>query len=637
MKRYATVLLLILLNFSCDLDKFESEVSLPRIFEEGMVLQRDQKISVWGKGIPSKKVRVSVAGLLGSTEVQPDSTWSIKLPETKAGGPYVLKVNNLQIKDVYIGDVWVAGGQSNMEWALKSDVIGAETEFKEGGFPEIRFFKVPQSYSALQLEDVTGGEWKVATPENMPDFSAVAWFFAKRNHLEKEVPVGIIESNWGGTPAEGWTAVSVLSGMNASYSEEAKDIQDNPEKWQEEVKANEKRREMRNMLVSRPDSLTALEVASLDYNDGNWKRIELPNSNPLQHIAWTRKVFTASGAKATLHLPGIDQMAYIYLNGHFLHYKDWGAAMPDIEIPAEWMNDGKNVITVRAINTWNNQPRIGEKGEMYLTQGTNTISLEGTWTYSNDVVEPMLPKVDFLNWKPGMMYNAMIYPITNYAIKGAIWYQGESNAGKANEYHELFSAMISNWRRDWGIGDYPFLFVQLANFMERKSPQPDSNWAFLREAQTQTLALPNTGMAVIIDIGEENDIHPKNKKDVGERLWLQARKVAFGEKVLASGPVFESAVLDGDSLILNFSETGEGLTTSDGAKEVKGFIVGNGSDFKEVQAVISDKNKVIIQLDNSQTLEVRYAWADNPEVNLINNAGLPAVSFRSKIELDQNQ
>ncbi|MBB6325692.1 sialate O-acetylesterase [Algoriphagus iocasae] len=630
MKRYF-VLLLILLNFSCDFDKFESEVYLPKIFEEGMVLQRDQKISVWGKGIPSKKVRVSVAGLMGSTEVLPDSTWSIKLPETKAGGPYVLKVNNQEIKDVYIGDVWVAGGQSNMEWALKSAVIGAEEEFQEGGFPEIRFFKVPQSYSAIELDDVVGGEWKVATPENMLDFSAVAWFFSKRNHLEKEVPVGIIESNWGGTPAEGWTSVAVLSGMNASYSEEAKDIQDNPTKWQEEVEANEKRREMRNLLVSKPDSLTALEVASLSYDDSKWKKIVLPKANPMQHIAWIRKVFKASADNATLHLPAIDQMAFIYLNGQFLHYKDWGAPMPEIEIPAESMNDGNNVITIRTINTWNNQPRVGESGEMYLTQGGKSISLEGVWSYSNDIVEPMLPKVEFLNWKPGMMYNAMIYPISKYAIKGAIWYQGESNAGRADEYHELFSAMISNWRRVWNIGDFPFLFVQLANFMERKSPQPDSDWAFLREAQTETLALPKTGMAVIIDIGEENDIHPKNKKDVGERLWIQARKVAFGEKILASGPVFESAVLEENSLILSFSEAGEGLKTSDGSDEVKGFIVGNGSNFKEVSAKIVDENIIKIDLDNPNISELRYAWADNPEVNLVNNLGLPAVPFRSNL------
>ncbi len=628
MKRYFA-LLLILLVFGCDSNKFESEVTLPNLFEEGMVLQRDQKIHVWGKGIPSKKVRVSVAGLMGSTEVELDSTWSIKLPETKGGGPYILNVNNTQIKDVYIGDVWVAGGQSNMEWALKSSVIGAEDEIAEGGYPEIRFFKVPLTYSAKPLDDVVGGEWKVANAENMPDFSAVAWFFAKRNHLEKDVPVGIIESNWGGTPAEGWTQAAVLAGMNASYSEEAKDIEDNPEKWEEEVQTNEKRREMRDLLVSGPDSLTALKVSSLEYDDSQWKKIELPKSNPLQHIAWVRKEFKASAEDAILHLPAIDQMAYIYLNGHLMHYKDWGAAMPEIEIPANILNSGTNVLTIRAINTWNNQPRVGESGEMYVLQGSNKINLEGTWNYSNDLVEPMLPKVDFLNWKPGMMYNAMIHPITNYAVKGAIWYQGESNAGRAGEYQQLFSAMITDWRKHWGIGDFPFLFVQLANFMERESPQPESAWAFLREAQTQTLDLPNTGMAVIIDIGEEGDIHPKNKKDVGERLWLQARKVAFNEDILASGPVFENISVSEGKIVVTFSSVGEGLKLSDGQEEVKGFILADSKgNFQEIAGKISGENEVVLESAIVNPSEIRYAWSDNPEVNLVNSINLPAVPFR---------
>lgn len=633
MKRYLAVFLLIW-HVGCDSDKFDSEVTLPKLFEDGMVLQRDQKISVWGKGVPNEKVRVSIAGLLGSTEVNADSTWSIKLPASNAGGPYVLQVNHSQVKDVYIGDVWIAGGQSNMEWALKSAVIGAEQEIAEGGLPKIRFFKVPKEYSATPQNDLDGGKWEVATPENMPNFSAVAWFFAKRNHLEKKVPVGIIESNWGGTPAEGWTELSVLAGMNASYSKEAQDILENQAKWQDEVIANEERRALRDQLVPKPDSLKALQVAGIGYDDSQWRKINLPQSNPLQHIAWVRKVFKAkSSESATLHLPMIDQMGYVYLNGKLLHYKDWGTTTPDLEIPSSSILEGNNVLTIRAINTWNNQPRIGEPDEMYLIQGGNKISLEGNWAYSNDKVEPQLPKVDFLNWKPGMMFNAMINPLVNFPIKGAIWYQGESNAGKAGEYHALFSAMITNWRTRWGLGDFPFLFVQLANFMDRKSPQPDSEWAFLRDAQKETLGLPNTGMAVIIDIGEAGDIHPKNKKDVGERLWLQAKKVAYGEELVSSGPVLESATLNPETIVLNFSEVGEGLATIDDSELVKGFIIGDARGrFQEANAMISGKNEITIEIGNSDISEVRYAWADNPEVNLVNHLNLPAGPFKYSFE-----
>ena len=295
----------------------------------------------------------------------------------------------------------------------------------------------------------------------------------------------------------------------------------------------------------------------------------------------------------------------------------------------ETLLNGITGFIMAGINTWNNQPSVGAAGEMYLSQGNQKISLEGTWNYSNDLVEPMLPIVERVNWKPGMMFNAMINPLTKYPIKGAIWYQGESNAGRAGEYRELFSAMIKNWRQLWGIGDFPFLFVQLANFMERKSPQPDSNWAFLRDAQTQTLSVPNTGMAVIIDIGEAGDIHPKNKKDVGERLWLQARKVAFQEDILASGPVFESAIIEEGKITVKFKAVGEGLQFSDAADSVKGFIIADSNgNFQEIEGKISNSNEVILETSIKEPNEIRYAWADNPEVNLINSINLPAEPFK---------
>lgn len=627
-------LFVLLLISSCGSSKFDSQVFLPKLFGDGMVVQREESVSVWGKGIPGENVRVSLAGAITSGTVESDSTWILELPQLPAGGPFVMEVNQQKINDVYVGDVWVAGGQSNMEWTLKSQVIGAEKEFSEGGNTQIRFFKIPNSYSAVELDDVVGGAWKVADSVNMKNFSAVAWFFAKRNNLEKKVPVGIIESNWGGTPVEGWTDAEILAEMEGSFHEQAKDVIENNESWDAKLKENDANRHRRDSMVSRPDSLMALNVASISYDDSNWKKVNLPQANPLEHIAWARKKFTLPNvANVVLHLPYIDQMAYVYLNGNLLHYKDWGTVMPEIKIPADMLFKGTNVLTVRAINTWNNQPGIGQEGEMYLLQSGKKVSLEGIWSYSNSTVEPHLPKVEWYNWMPGMMYNAMIVPITNYTIKGVIWYQGESNAGRHGEYKELFSAMITNWREKWGLGDFPFLFVQLANFMERKDVQADSNWAFLREAQTQTLELPNTGMATIIDIGEAGDIHPKNKKDVGERLWLQARKVAYGEKNVASGPRFDSLSRQGNELIVKFSSVGEGLKLTEG-DAVKGFIAAKeNGDFQQVDAFIYDKESVKITLPpGAESGEIRYAWADNPEVNLVNNLDLPTVPFRMKFE-----
>ncbi|MCE7056086.1 sialate O-acetylesterase [Algoriphagus sp. AGSA1] len=627
-------LFIIAVLFACESSKFDSQVRLPKLFSDGMVIQRDKAIAVWGKGIPGENVRVSLDGTITSGTVHADSTWVLKLPKMAAGGPFVLEVNQQKIEDVYVGDVWVAGGQSNMEWALKSQVIGAGKEFEEGGNPNIRFFKIPNSYSAVKLDDVVGGEWKVADTLNMRDFSAVAWFFAKRNQQEKKVPVGIIESNWGGTPVEGWMDAGILAEMEGSFHDQAVDIIENNETWDTKLKENDENRHKRDSMVSKPDSILSLQVAALSYDDSKWGRVNLPQSNPLQHIAWARKKFMLSSVdKVELHLPFIDQMAYVYVNGQQIYYKDWGVSMPDLEISSDLLQKGENVLTIRAINTWNNQPRIGQGGEMYLLQAGKKMSLEGAWTYSNSAVEPHLPKVEWYNWMPGMMYNAMIFPITKYNIKGAIWYQGESNTGRHEEYKKLFSGMITNWREAWGEENFPFLFVQLANYMERKDVQPESNWAFLREAQTETLNLPNTGMATIIDIGEADDIHPRNKKDVGERLWLQARKVAYGEKILASGPQFDSLLRQGNDLIVHFKSTGEGLKLTAG-DEVWGFIAAREKGgFQQVKATLSGKNTVTITLPSGlEEGEIRYAWADNPAVNLVNNLGLPAEPFRAKFK-----
>lgn len=634
MKKLLLLLLSISLLFACELSKPDSPVVFPKLIADGMVLQRDMPTKIWGKGVPNQKVRVSIAGLISSTQVLEDSTWQVQLPPVPAGGPFELEVNLQTIKDVYFGDVWLAGGQSNMEWILKSGVIGAEEEFSNPDFPQIRFFKVPNDYSEVEKTDLSGGEWKVANAENLPNFSAVAWFFAKRNHLEKNVPIGIIESNWGGTPAEGWTEAKVLAEIaDRSYTEKSKEVIQNIGKWSEILTENQQNKLVRDSMVARPDPLIAGEVSSLGYQDGDWKTVNLPADNPLEHIAWLRKKFDLSAVgEATLTLPDINQMAYLYVNGVQIHYKDWGATMTDLPIPGDVLQKGKNVLTIRVINTWNNQPELGEKGEMYFTQNGKKINLEGSWTYSNDVVEPRLPKVEYYNWEPGFMFNAMIAPLTNYAIKGAIWYQGESNSGKAEEYRELFGAMITNWRSRWGIGDFPFLFVQLANFMERQELQPDSNWAEMREAQTKTLELPKTGMATIIDIGEADDIHPRNKKDVGERLWLQARKVAFEEKLVASGPVFSKSVREGNELILTFSEAGEGLKLSHG-EEVIGFVLEDAEgQFEVAKGRIINPNEISLTIPEGVVpVGIRYAWADNPEVNLVNEFNLPALPFRAGI------
>lgn len=616
----------------CKSEEKTAEVFMPKFFTDHMVVQRNQPIRVWGDGTPGQKVVGTFNNQQKDTRIDADGFWLLEFDALPASGPYELDINGKKIRDIQVGDVWVAGGQSNMEWVMSGEVEGLAEEVADAEYPLIRFFKIPHDYDAKAKYDVRGGQWVQASADNILSFSAVAWFFAKRLHLEKGVAVGIIESNWGGTPAQGWTAAEKLLEMDA-YRDKAKDVLDRQDYWIQEVIDNKVRELKRNDLVLAPQNGEIQGVVNPDYDDSAWQTVNLPADNPLKDIAWFRKKFTVNQTEGVkLNLGDIQQMAYIYLNGGRLLFKDFGQSLNEFVIPAGMLKKGENLLSVRIVNTWNNAPVLGKEGQFYVKESNRTISLEGPWKFSN-TIEESLPVVEWHNWLPGMMYNAMIAPIVKYPIAGVIWYQGESNTGEHAHYRQLFGTMIQTWRESWGIGDFPFLFVQLANFMERKPIQPDSNWAFLREAQTQTLELPKTGMAVTIDIGEADDIHPRNKKDVGLRLWQAARKVAYGEEVVHSGPMLKSAKVEGGKVLLELDHVGEGLVLSDGGKSVKGFILaGSDGNFVLAKAEITGKDQITVFHPGIKSpTEIRYAWADNPEVNLYNSEKLPAVPFRKTL------
>jgi sialate O-acetylesterase len=628
----SSLILLLIIGSACQQEDAISEVYLPKIFANHMVFQRDQPIRVWGDGSPGKKVICRFNGNEKSIKIDKDGFWQIEFDALPASGPYELEVNGQKFYDVQVGDVWLAGGQSNMEWVMSAQVEGLQKELADADYSLIRFFKIPHDYDAKIKFDIRGGEWKKADPDNILNFSAVAWFFAKKNHLEKGVPVGVIESNWGGTPAEGWTDAEKLLGIEA-YREKAKDVIDRKDYWVQEVIDNKIRELNRNDLVIAPQNGEIQGVVNPNYDDSSWQDVKIPEDNPFKDIAWFRKKFNLSQTEGyLLNLGDLQQMAYVYLNGGRLFYKDWGHEVKEFPIPPSMLNKGENTLAVRLINTWDNSPVLGKKGNLYLRSGNQKISLEGLWKYNNRIEEE-LPKVEWYNWLPGMMYNAMIAPIVKYPIKGVIWYQGESNTEEHEHYRELFGTMIESWRESWGIGDFPFLYVQLANFMERKEVQPDSKWAYLREAQTQTLELPNTGMVVSIDIGNANDIHPRNKKDVGHRLWKVADKVAYENDVVFSGPMYKNHELKDDKVLISFDHTGEGLKLTSG-NEVKGFIIaGKEGNFVPAKAILQPSGHVEVSHPTVKNpSEIRYAWADNPEVNLYNSEDLPAVPFRIKVK-----
>lgn len=630
--RKIRLMVLLLILFACQKETVQNEINLPKIFANNMVFQRNQPIRVWGDGSPGNSVVAKFNGEEKTVKIGDDGFWLVEFDPLPASGPYVLEVNEHMFYDVQVGDVWLAGGQSNMEWVMSAQVEGLQEEIIDSDYSLIRFFKIPHDYNAKETFDVRGGEWKKANADNILNFSAVAWFFAKQNHLEKGVAVGIIESNWGGTPAEGWIQAEKLLGIDA-YSEKARDVLERKEYWIQEVVDNKLRELQRNDIVTAPQNGEIQGVVNSNYDDSEWETVSLPDDNPFEDIAWFRKKFTVNDTEGyMIHLGDIQQMAYVYLNGGRLFVKDWGHSVREFPIPPSMLQEGENTLAVRIVNTWNNSPVLGKKGEFYLRSGNKKISLEGDWKYNNRI-EEALPKVEWYNWLPGMMYNAMIAPVVKYPINGVIWYQGESNTDAHEEYRELFGTLIKSWRESWGIGDFPFLYVQLANFMERKDIQPESNWASLREAQTKTLELPNTGMAVTIDIGNANDIHPRNKKDVGLRLWKAAQKVAYGDDVVYSGPALKEYQVNNAKVLLSFEHVGDGLKLSNG-NEVKGFIIkAQDGDFKNANARIIGQNQIEVshpQVQNPQ--EIRYAWADNPEVNLYNSENLPAVPFRISIK-----
>jgi sialate O-acetylesterase len=499
MRTLAAVLVLILssLGAGCETQpavtkapEARAQLKLHALFSDGMVLQSDFACPVWGTVEPGEEISVSIAGQKKTAKAGADGKWSLKLDPLKAGGPHEMVVagrNSVTLRDVLVGEVWICSGQSNMEWVVNGSNNAAE-EKAAANFPKIRHFLVPKRQEAAPVTDLVGS-WKLCSPETVGGFTAVGYFFGRELHQKLNVPVGLIHTSWGGTPAEVWTSNRGLDSVG-------------------------------------------------------------------------------------LQKPMMDNYA---------------KAMDGYE---------KKIASLKA--------------------DTEKAKAEG---------KPA-PKTPNKPMQPSCLYNGMIANVLPYGIKGAIWYQGESNAGRAKEYQALFPAMIKNWREDWGQGEFPFAFVQLANFMARKDQPADSNWAELREAQTMTLSLPKTGMAVIIDIGEAKDIHPKNKQDVGKRLALWAQSQVYGKDLVYSGPIYESIKVEDNKVRVSFKHVGGGLEAK--GEKLTGFAVaGEDKAFVWADAKIDGKTIVVSSDKVAKPVAVRYAWADNPDCNLYNKEGLPASPFRS--------
>ncbi len=609
-------------------------LQLPRIFGDHMVLQRNADVRLWGWSEPNSNVHVQLGSISVETVATPEGSWEVFLPKQIAGGPHRLEISSdetISFDDVYFGDVWIAGGQSNMEWKLNWVVDGWEEEVANSDFPEIRFFEVPNTTSYKTEHDITGGEWMLSNPETSPNFSAIAWYFAKLNHTEKSVPVGIIDSNWGGTPAEAWTPAQRLLSTPGS-EKEAQRVLDPNKDWATEFAQNKERETLKWDLIGSPKRGLAKNVHTTGFDDSNWMDVTLPLKKPLQDVVWLRKTFELDDSPKNpivFHSGDIVQEAIFYLNGDSIGVKGWQDSNTSFNIDPSLFKKGTNLIAFRAVNSWDNNVMIGGKVNMELVIDEDRIDLAGDWKFSNEV-EPKIPQPTRNEWQPGFLYNAMIHPIAGYSLKGAIWYQGENNVGNHTHYNKLFEAMIEEWRSAWGQGDFPFLYVQLANYSKKTIKTAESAWAALREAQTQTLRLNNTAMATIIDIGNADDIHPRNKKSVGYRLWLAALKEAYNQTdVVYSGPTYRSHSVEGNRMHISFDHIGSGLVVNNSDKVLGFALAGEDSKFHWAEANL-DGNEIVIWSDKvSKPVFIRYAWSDNPDVSLYNKEGLPAVPFRT--------
>jgi sialate O-acetylesterase len=634
----------ILLSFLLSLN-VESQVHLPKVISDGMVLQRDAQIKIWGWAAEGEKISVHFIDSTYNTAADDKGNWNIRLPKLKAGGPYEMNVNasnSISISDIMIGDVWVCSGQSNMELNMQraSPLYGAEITNSEN--PYIRYFEVPDKYNfSSPQKDLPSGEWKKANPQNVLSFSAVSYFFGKELYDRYQVPVGLINSALGGSPAESWMSEEGLKEFPEHYNE--------AQRFKDSTLIQQIQNEDRTRINTWYSQLRKNDQGyknperpwySPEYNSSDWSTMKIPgywadeSLGFVNGVVWFRKEINIPasmvGKPARLNLGRIVDADSAFVNGIFVGTKSYQYPPRRYDIPPTILKEGRNIIVVRVINSWGKGGFVEDK-PYELVVDTHTIDLKGDWQYKLGAKMEPLRGETFIRWKPMGLYNAMIAPLLDYKIKGVIWYQGESNAGRPVEYRKLFPALIKDWRKNWKQGDFPFIFVQLPNFMEAKPQPSESNWALLREAQLKTLSLPNTAMAVTVDIGEWNDIHPLNKKDVGKRLALAAQKVAYGDvEVVYSGPLYKSMTIEGNKIILKFTNIGSGLIVKEN-DQLKSFAI-CGTDNKFVWANAKIKNnKVVVWSDKVENpVAVRYAWADNPEgANLYNKEGLPASPFRT--------
>ena len=634
------------------LNALMAQIKLPKLISDGMVLQRDIEIPIWGWADANEKIVVLFNGKEYATKSTTTGDWKIKIPPMKSGGPYTMKIsgkNSIELKDILIGDVWLCSGQSNMVHQLNIHDVRYANEIANANYSEIRHFKIPTTaHISGPQKNLDGGEWIKAVGEEVRPFSAISYFFARKIYEKHHIPIGLINASVGGTPIEAWISEEGFR----KFPDILQIIKEN----RDSTFVNAQK------IFDEPNNTSASKSLDLGLNaDKNWydptfepkswRSINIPGYwedqgiKNLDGVVWYRKEIeipvSMAGKEARIFLGRIVDADEVYINGKMVGNTTYQYPQRRYTIPVNLLKAGKNVFVIRVTNYGGKGGFVSDK-PYYLTSKADTIDLKGYWKYKvGEVFNPHSPlstkNLDLSNIRkinpqnePTALYNGMIAPITQYPLKGILWYQGESNTGEPKKYEGYMHALVNGWRAALNQPNIPFIYAQLPNFMDVSYLPEESSWAELRESQLKGLSIPNTAMTVNIDLGEWNDIHPDNKKDVGERMALAGLNLAYGEDIVYSGPIFKNYEIVGNKVIISFSHMGSGLKCNDGHKLSEFAIAGADKHFIWANVKI-ENSKVIVWSDEIPNPKyVRYAWADNPyNPNLYNEEGLPASPFRT--------
>ena len=616
-------------------------LKLARLFSDHIVFQRDKPIKIWGWAKPNESIEIFFDSQKNVVSANSVGKWMAELAAMPAGGPHNIKVKanekELIIKDVLIGEVWVCSGQSNMEWRVKAS-DNAKIDMLEAKFPMIRHFEVPHEVDFEPQNDLKSGDWQICSPQTVGEFTAVGYYFAKELHQKLKVPIGLIHSSWGGSQVEGWiskNAMETSEVLNYYPSIMSKNWDQDAEHWRQNLI-----QKIYGDKNYNTQSIVTSDYSKPSFEDTKWLKVNLGGAFDWQGVwAFRGNYFL----RKTIELPEVIQEETtfnfgannskmdLYINGDKI-FSGKNEKNISVKIPSNTWKKGKNLVLIK-IGTMTNPAWFGagidgKATDFNIETPQTKIPVSNqNWKMCPVWDEPM-QFAHLMNNVGTTLYNAMIAPLIPYGIQGVIWYQGESNASRAYQYRESFPLMIQHWRKDWK-DDFPFLFVQLASFGKNESSNQGSDWAELREAQTMTLKLPKTGMTVTTDIGNPDDIHPTNKKDVGKRLALNAFKVAYRIPKTIHSPMYREVKFMDNKAIITFDNEESTLVMK--GTELKGFeIAGEDKQFFYAQAII-DGNSVIVSSEKVKNpVSVRYAWSNAPvNANLSNKEGLPASSFRT--------